>query len=95
MALSKKEVEHIANLARLHLSKEEIGRLQQQLSDILDHVGALQALDTQDVPPASGRHETGSRLREDVPGKAMPRQELLENAPAVKRHQFLVPPVLD
>ncbi len=95
MSLSKKEVEHIANLARLHLSEEEIGRFQQQLSDILDHVSTLQDLDTSKVSPASGLRAEGSRLREDIPGKAMPREELLRNAPSVRKHQFLVPPVLD
>ncbi len=95
MSLSKKEVEHIANLARLHLSEEEIGRFQQQLSDILEHVSALQDLDTEKVPPASGLRVEGSRLREDIPGKAMSREELLRNAPKVRKNQFLVPPVLD
>ena len=95
MSLTKQEVEHIAQLARLHLSEEETQRFQQQLSDILDHVSALQDLDTADVPPTSGLREEGSRLREDVPGEAMPREDLLSNAPQVRDDQFRVPPVLD
>lgn len=95
MSLSKKDVEHIADLARLHLSDEEIERYQQQLSDILDHVSVLQGLDTKNSAIADGTQAADSRLREDIAGKAMPREKVLENAPKVKRHQFLVPPVLD
>ncbi len=95
MSLSKQEVQHIATLARLHLSEEEIALYQQQLSDILDHVSALQQLDTQNVAPTSGLRVEDSRLREDVAGKAMPRVDLLANAPETRDDQFLVPPVLD
>lgn len=95
MSLSKKEVEHIADLARLHLQEDEILQFQQQLSDILEHVGVLQSLDTLESGESKEDSETDSRLREDVAGKAMPREELLKNAPDVKRHQFRVPPVLD
>lgn len=95
MALSKKDVEHIAQLARLHLSAEEQERFREQLSDILDHVGALSKLDTQDVPPMSSVVVERARLREDVAGQAMSREDLLSNAPDVEDHQFRVPPVLD
>ncbi len=94
MALSKKDVEHIALLARLHLSDEEKERYREQLSDILEHVGALNRLDTEKVPPMSSVVES-SRLREDVPGEAMSREDLLSNAPDVAADQFRVPPVLD
>lgn len=95
MALSKKDVEHIAQLARLHLSKEEKERFRVQLSDILEHVSALQSLDTADVPPMNSLVVGGSRLREDVAGEAMLRTDLLRNAPDVADEQFRVPPVLD
>lgn len=95
MSLSKQEVQHIANLARLELSDEEIVLYQQQLSDILEHVGALQALNTAEVAPTSGLRVEDSRLREDVPGEAMAREDLLSNAPETQDNQFLVPPVLD
>ena len=95
MSLKKKDVRHIATLARLELSDEQIELYQQQLSDILDHVGALQNLDTKDVAPTSGLRVEDSRLREDIAGKAMSREDLLANAPEVHEDQFLVPPVLD
>jgi aspartyl-tRNA(Asn)/glutamyl-tRNA(Gln) amidotransferase subunit C len=95
MPLSEKDVEHIALLARLHLSEEEKERYRGQLSDILDHVGKLQQLDTKDVPAMSSIVVEKSRLREDAPAPAMPRGELLANAPEVEDEQFRVPPVLD
>lgn len=95
MALSKKEVENIAHLARLHLSEEEKERYREQLSDILEHVSALNKVDTTDVPPMSTVIVENSRLREDVPGEPMPREDLLRNAPDVESEQFRVPPVLD
>jgi aspartyl-tRNA(Asn)/glutamyl-tRNA(Gln) amidotransferase subunit C len=95
MALSKKDVEHIAQLARLHLSEEEKERYREQLSDILEHVSALNKLDTKDVQPMSSVVVESSRLREDIAGEAMPREDLLRNAPDVDSDQFRVPPVLD
>lgn len=95
MALSKKDVENIAHLARLHLSEEEKERYREQLSDILEHVSALNKVDTTDVPPMSTVIVENSRLREDVPGEPMPREDLLRNAPDVESEQFRVPPVLD
>jgi aspartyl-tRNA(Asn)/glutamyl-tRNA(Gln) amidotransferase subunit C len=95
MPLSIKDVEHIALLARLHLSEEEKELYREQLSNILDHVSKLQELDTHDVPPMSNVVVPHSRLREDVPGTTMPREDLLRNAPDVADEQFRVPPVLD
>lgn len=95
MPLSRADVEHIALLARLHLSEEEKQRYQEQLSDILDHVSKLSELDTSGVQPMSSVVVEQSRLREDKPGPAMPREDLLSNAPATADDQFRVPPVLD
>jgi aspartyl-tRNA(Asn)/glutamyl-tRNA(Gln) amidotransferase subunit C len=95
MPLSKEDVEHIALLARLHLSEEEKERYRGQLSAILDHVSKMSELDTRDVPAMSSIVVEKSRLREDVPAAAMPRAELLANAPEVEDEQFRVPPVLD
>jgi aspartyl-tRNA(Asn)/glutamyl-tRNA(Gln) amidotransferase subunit C len=95
MSLSKEDVEHIALLARLHLSEEEKERYRGQLSAILNHVSKMSELDTKDVPAMSSIVVEKSRLREDVPVPAMPRAELLANAPEVEDEQFRVPPVLD
>src|SRR3990172_8070071 len=95
MPLSREDVEHIALLARLHLTDEEKERYRQQLSNILDHISKLQQLDTSKVQPMSSVVVEQSRLREDVPGPAMPREDLLRNAPETTDDQFRVPPVLD
>lgn len=95
MTLTLKEVEHIALLARLDLTKEEMKRYQQQLSDILDHVARLQSLDTSAIEPASVVQPERARLRPDVPRKGLSRPEALANAPDEDASQFRVPPVLE
>lgn len=95
MKLSRQDVEHIAQLARLHLTEEEKERYREQLSNILDHISKLQELDTSNVQPMSSVVVEQSRLREDKPGPGMPREDLLSNAPDVADDQFRVPPVLD
>jgi len=94
MPLSREDVEHIALLARLHLTEEEKERYREQLSNILDHISKLQELDTSKVQPMSSVVVEQSRLREDEPGAAMPRADLLSGAPQVSDDQFRVPPVL-
>ncbi|MGH2582487.1 MAG: Asp-tRNA(Asn)/Glu-tRNA(Gln) amidotransferase subunit GatC [Anaerolineales bacterium] len=94
MPLSREDVEHIALLARLHLTEEEKERYREQISNILDHISRLQQVDTRDVLPMSSVVVERSRLREDEPGPAMSREDLLSNAPEVVDNQFRVPPVL-
>lgn len=95
MSLSHEEVVHIAHLARLALSQEELARYREQLSSILDHVAKLQVLDTEDIEPMASILIAQSRLRDDTPGACLTEQELLSNAPASEADQFRVPPVLD
>ena len=93
--LTKEEVEHIAQLARLHLTDEEKERYREQLSDILAHVAKLQELDTADVVPMSAVVAERSPLRADQPGETLTKAALLENAPQAEDAQFRVPVVLD
>lgn len=103
MTLSKEEVEHIANLARLQLSPLEQARFREQLSAILDYVARLQELDTSAIPPAAsaalGCPATGtpanSVLRQDEPRPGLTPQDLLSTAPQVEEEQFRVPPVFE
>ena len=95
MTLSIEEVEHIAQLARLHLTVEEKERYREQLSDILAHVAKLQELDTADVVPMSAVVAERSPLRPDEPGETLSKAALLENAPLAETAQFRVPIVLD
>ncbi len=95
MSLSREEVEHIALLARLNLSEEELERYRQQLSSILDHFAKLQSLDTDDVPGLSSVLAESLTLRTDQAGRSLETQEVLANAPAQAADQFRVPPVLE
>jgi aspartyl-tRNA(Asn)/glutamyl-tRNA(Gln) amidotransferase subunit C len=95
MALNEAEVNHIAELARLHLTDAEKAMYREQLSSILAHVARLQALDTADIPPTSSVLPPQTVLRVDEPQPGLSLEELLENAPHTEGRQFRVPPVLD
>ena len=95
MSLTKEEVEHIANLARLDLTDEEKDLFGQQLSSILEHVAQLGDLDTADIPPTSSVLPTHSALRPDEPRPGLGLADLMRNAPDQEAEQFRVPPVLE
>jgi aspartyl-tRNA(Asn)/glutamyl-tRNA(Gln) amidotransferase subunit C len=95
MTLTLKEVEYIAELARLSLSEEEKDQYRQQLSEILDYVERLQTLDTADIPPTSSVLPSRSVLRDDDPRPGLETPELLRNAPQVEDNQFQVPPIFE
>ncbi|RME88094.1 MAG: Asp-tRNA(Asn)/Glu-tRNA(Gln) amidotransferase subunit GatC [Anaerolineae bacterium] len=93
--LTREEVEHIATLARLRLSDEELERYREQLSAILDYVAKLQELDTSDIPPTSSVLTEATPLRADEPRPGLEREALLRNAPAQEKGQFKIPPVFE
>jgi len=94
MAISRDEVLHIAKLANLEFSDQEIGRITQQLSAILEYVAQLEALDTTAVEPTSHVEGGGHALRVDALVPSMPREEALANAPETDRGLFKVPRVI-
>ena len=81
MRLTREEVEYVATLARLGLSDAEIARLQDQLSSILEHIAAIDRLDTDAIPPTAQVIAMTSVMRPDVVTDSLPRQAVLENAP--------------
>ena len=95
MKLSREQVEHIAQLARLALSEEEKALYQGQLSAILDYFERLQELDTEAIPPTATVLPLRSVMREDEPKPSSPREDILANAPAAEDGCFEVPAVLD
>ncbi len=95
MPISRNEVEHIARLARLELTEDEIIRFKRQLSDILDYAARLGELDTRHIPPAATVLPLKSVLRPDEPGQTLGREELLKNAPLAQDEQFRTPPVME
>ena len=95
MALTREEVLHIAQLARVGLSEEDVARFQEQLGDILDHFETLKALDTEGVEPTSYPLPLESVMRADEVGPSLPRGEVLANAPQAKDGAFRVRAVLE
>ena len=95
MPLSREEVIHIARLARLELSNDEIERYQQQLSSILEYADRLKTLDTSKIPPTSSVLPARSRFRDDVPAESLAPADVIKNALRSEKDQFKVPPALE
>jgi aspartyl-tRNA(Asn)/glutamyl-tRNA(Gln) amidotransferase subunit C len=95
MTLTLVQVQHIARLARLQLSPEELERYREQLSDILDYAARLQALDTTGIPPTASILSGSRPLRVDEARPGLELETLLQNAPQTEQGQFRVPPVLE
>lgn len=89
--ISREEVLHVAALARLRLSAEEVEAMTGELSGLLGHIERLAELDLADVPPTAHVVEVSGRLREDVPRECLPREVALAQAPARTEDGFLVP----
>jgi aspartyl-tRNA(Asn)/glutamyl-tRNA(Gln) amidotransferase subunit C len=92
--ITRADVEHVAMLARLALTDDEIEEFTEQLGVILEHAAQVSALDTADVPPTAHPLPLVNvfRLDEVVPG--LDRDEVLSQAPAAEDGQFRVPPIL-
>ena len=90
--LSRDQVLHVARLARLELTEEEVERLGSELSKVLDHIEKIEELgDLSDVPPTSHVVAVENVLRADVPRPSLPREKALESAPDVAQGGFRVP----
>ena len=94
MALTREEVLHVANLARLSLNPEEVDRLTSQLNDILAYVEKLQEVDTTGVPPMAHAVPVYNVFREDEVSPGLSREEGLANSPAQEEGTFVVPRII-
>lgn len=92
--ISRDDVAHVARLARLRLTDEELERFTGQLGAVLDHARDVDALDLDDVEPTSHPYPLRNIMREDVVSASVDRDEVLAAAPAAEDHQFRVPPIL-
>ena len=92
MAISRDEVLHVARLARLALSDDEIDRLGAQLNAILEAVGKVSELDLADVEPTAHPLDLVNVLRPDEPRPSLPLDDVFANAPAHEENLFRVPP---
>lgn len=93
--LSRAEVEHVAHLARLGLSDEELTRLEGELNHILDQYAILAELPTDDIAPTAQTIELENILRDDVVQPSLPVDAVLANAPARDGDFIVVPAILD
>jgi len=89
--IDRKQVLHVAALARLELSGEEVDRMARELSGILDHIEKISELELDDVEPTSHVLDVSNVLRLDEPRPSLPPDVALAQAPAVAAEGFEVP----
>ena len=92
MAITRDEVLHVARLASLELTDDEVERLTGELSAILEAVSKVSELDLSDVPPTSHPLELVNAWAEDEPRPSLPLDDVFANAPAREGDLFKVPP---
>lgn len=95
MAIDPKTVEHVAKLARLRLSAEELAAHGAQLGAILDYIAQLEKLDVAGAEPLAHPAEASNVFRDDVVKPSLPRPEALRNAPERNDDFFIVPKVVE
>ena len=91
MSIDREQVLHVAKLARLELSDDEVERMSAELSTILDHIEKISELDLDGVPPTSHVVEVENALRADEPRPSLPRDVVLAAAPESVDGGFAVP----
>jgi aspartyl-tRNA(Asn)/glutamyl-tRNA(Gln) amidotransferase subunit C len=89
--LDREQVLHVARLARLELTDEEVDRMAAELSHVLDHIEAIRELDLEGVPPTSHVVDVTNVLRADEPQRSLPRDVILAAAPEPLNDGFGVP----
>ncbi|MDD2619349.1 MAG: Asp-tRNA(Asn)/Glu-tRNA(Gln) amidotransferase subunit GatC [Syntrophomonadaceae bacterium] len=94
MALTIKEVEHVALLARLELNADEKQTFAEQMGTILDYANRLNELDTDGIEPLSHILPVFNVLRDDEVKPGSPREEILSNAPLLEDQQYKVPKII-
>jgi aspartyl-tRNA(Asn)/glutamyl-tRNA(Gln) amidotransferase subunit C len=94
-AISLDEVKHVARLAHLALSDDELARCSQELNRILEHFRALQEIDTADVPITSHAIPMLNVYRDDVVGESLPTEAVVANAPDGVDEFFRVPRIVE
>lgn len=93
--ISREDVEHVARLARLALTPDELERMRAQLNAILVHIDALKAVNTDGVEPTSHAVPVVNVMREDEPRPPFPLEEMLKNAPDRAGQFFRVPRIIE
>ena len=94
MKITRKEIEHVANLARLTLADTELDTMTGQLGNILSYVEKLAELDTSDVKPTTHVFSVSNAFREDIVLESLSQNESLTNAPQQDGESFQVPRII-
>ena len=94
MKITKNEVEHVAHLARLTVTGEELEEITRQLDTILSYVEKLERLDTDGIKPTTHVFSVSNVFREDVTTKSLSQEESLANAPLHNGESFQVPRII-
>lgn len=94
MSLSESEVRHVAMLARLALTDEQVETLRVELNSILGHIDTIQQLDLADVPPMTHAVPLVNSTREDRVKPCLPRELALKNAPESEQGAFVIPQIV-
>jgi aspartyl-tRNA(Asn)/glutamyl-tRNA(Gln) amidotransferase subunit C len=92
--ISRDDVVHVAKLARLDLTEDELELFTPQLAAVIEHAADVEALDLADVPPTAHPYPLRNVLRDDEITPSLDRDEVLSQAPAVEDRRFRVPPIL-
>ncbi len=95
MPLSRDEVEHVAHLARVGMTEEDIERFSHQLSDVLDYFERLDRVDIEGVPPTSHTLPLHNVMREDETAPPFDVDDILANAPNQEERRFRVRAILE
>ncbi|HWC71444.1 MAG TPA: Asp-tRNA(Asn)/Glu-tRNA(Gln) amidotransferase subunit GatC [Actinomycetota bacterium] len=89
------DIDHVAKLARLHLTDDERARMREQLAVILEHAATVGEVAADDVPPTASPIPQVNVLREDTSDPSLPHDAAMANAPASADERFLVPKIAE
>ncbi|MEW5757854.1 MAG: Asp-tRNA(Asn)/Glu-tRNA(Gln) amidotransferase subunit GatC [Candidatus Omnitrophota bacterium] len=95
MALTDKDLIHLAKLARINLSKEELEAFSRQLDDILSYIDKLKTLDLSNVEPTTHALQIKNVFRNDLVKESLSQDEALKNAPRKEKNSFKVPKIIE
>lgn len=95
MALTNKDLTHLAKLARINLSEEELGVFSKQLDDILGYIDKLKNLDLTNIEPTTHALSIKNVFRDDTVKESLPVEEVLKNAPNKDKQSFKVPKIIE
>ncbi len=95
MKITPEDVRHVAQLARIALTDEQIGVIGRQLNDIVEYVTQLKEINTNNIEPTSHVIPLKNIFREDVKSPSLPRQEMLKNAPDCNERFYIVPKIIE